>query len=311
MYKIGIVGAGIIGQSHSDCILKNPDCVLTAVCDTVIERAEEIASLHGAKCFTDYKQMPGNVELDAVILNLPHFLHCEATVFFLEKGVHVLVEKPMAMNVEECEKMIEAAKRSGSKLAVGHVQRYYSSYDEIKKLIKDNTYGKLCMISETRNINYLPNRPKWFLNKELSGGGIIMNYGAHTLDKIMYVTEDTVEETHAYFGNPLSDDNVEINAQILLKMKSGITANITYCGCPGVNYYETVFYFEQGVAKVYGGPILLLSKNGAFEETRGTDDIMGDQLAEFVEFLNDNENRVATPEFSKEIIRVLEKILKV
>lgn len=310
MYKIGIVGAGSIGKSHSDCILNNPDCFLTAVCDTVFEKAEEIASVHGAKCFTNYKEMPGNVELDAVIINLPHFLHCEATIFFLEKGIHVLVEKPMAMNVEECDRMIEAARRSKAKLAVGHVQRYYSSYDEIKKLIKNNTYGKLCMISETRNVNYLPNRPKWFLERKLSGGGIVMNYGAHTLEKIMYVTEDTVKEVHAYLGNPLSDDNVEINAQLLLKLKNGVSANITYCGCPGVSYYETVFYFEQGVVKVYGGPRYLLSRNGAFEEFEGTDDIMADQLAEFVKYLNGEDNRVATPEFSREIIRVLENVLK-
>ena len=117
MFKIGIVGAGIIGKSHADILMKNPDCTLVAVCDTVIERAEEIAKEHNAASFTDYKEMAEKSELDAVILNLPHFLHEEASVYFLERNVNVLLEKPMAMTVEECDRIIEAEKKSSAKFA--------------------------------------------------------------------------------------------------------------------------------------------------------------------------------------------------
>lgn len=310
MFKIGIVGAGIIGKSHSEAILKNGDCVLTAVCDTVIERAEEIASEHNAESYTDYKEMAEKADIDAVILNLPHFLHHDATVYFLEKGIHVLVEKPMAMNTEECDSMIEAAKKSGAKLAVGHVQKYYSVIEDVKKIIEEEKYGKLCMITEVRNVNYLPNRPKWFLEKEKSGGGIVMNYGAHTLDRIMYVTGDRVEEIQGYLSNPISDDNVEINAQLLLKLKSGVSANITYCGCPGVGLHESVFYFEKGVVKVRDGALLYLSENGEFQEPRkGDTDLLYNQLCEFIKLLKGEENGIVTPEYGREIISVLEQVL--
>lgn len=310
MFKIGIVGAGIIGKSHSTAINNNPDCCLVAVCDTIEERASELAKEHNAKVFTDYKKMHEETKLDAVILNLPHFLHHDVAVWFLEHGVNVLVEKPMAMSVSECEAMIEAAKKSGAKLAIGHVQRYYQAYNEVKKLIENGKYGKLCMITEVRNINYLPNRPKWFLDKNLSGGGIVMNYGAHTLDKIMYVTGEKVSEAKAILSNPLSQDNIEINAQILLKMTDGVSAAITYCGCPGVDVYETLFYFEQGVAKIVNGHELMISENGQFIDLCSGGNLFTEQLAEFLKYVKGEESIVVTPEYGKEIIRVLEEILE-
>lgn len=311
MYKIGIVGAGIIGKDYSDVIMKNKDCEVSAVCDTVCERAEEIALLHNAKCFTDYKIMAENVQLDAVILNLPHFLHKEASVYFLEKGINVLLEKPMAMNTAECDAIMEAASKSTAKIAVGHLQRYFSAYDEVKKILDEGTFGKLCMITEVRNVNYLPNRPKWFLDKRLSGGGIVMNYGAHTLDKIMYVTGDTVEEAQGYLANPLSSDNVEINAQLLMKLKGGASVSITYCGCPGAGGYETVFYFEKGVVKVDGGVRVFLSENGEFlPAVTKNSNALACQFEDFIKLLNGEETNIVTPEYGREIIRVLEGVLR-
>ncbi len=310
MIKLGIVGAGIIGKSHSKAIEENNECVLTAVCDTAIERAEEIASAHNAEVYTDYKEMCEKADMDAVILNLPHFLHHEATVYFLEKGINVLVEKPMAMTVAECDSMIEASKKSGAKLAIGHVQKYFSAYGEIKKLVESGEFGKLYMISETRNVNYItPNRPKWFLDKKLSGGGIVMNFGAHTLDKIMYVTGQTVTEAHAILSNPATDDNIETNAQILLKLTGDISANITLCGCTDVYNYESIFYFEKGLAKVVRGTDLYLSENGEMVCKGGNEEALPGQLEEFVKFLKGEENMIVTPEYGREIIRVLEEIL--
>ena len=149
MFRIGIVGAGRICEAHEKAIQKHPEAQLVAVADLDLEIAQLVAGPHGAAAYTDYHRMARETEMDAVILNLPHYLHCEATVFFLEAGIHVLVEKPMAICVQECDRMIEAARRTGKKLAVGHVQRYYSSLGQVKKFVEDCRFGKLCMITET------------------------------------------------------------------------------------------------------------------------------------------------------------------
>lgn len=129
--------------------------------------------------FTDYRDIVKETEAEAVILNLPHFLQCEVTEFFLDSGLHVLVEKPMANTVAECDRMIAAAKRSGKKLALGHLQRFVASNRRVKEIYESGELGKFCMFHEFRSTDYfVPTRPRWFLDKKLAGGGIVMNYGA-------------------------------------------------------------------------------------------------------------------------------------
>lgn len=308
MFKIAIVGAGIIGKSHSDAIFSNPDCELVAVCDVNEEKAKEIAIVHSAKCYTDYKEMADEVEMDVVILNLPHFLHCEVTVFFLEKGINVLVEKPMANTTEECDKMIAASKKSGAKLAVGHVQKYYSAVREVKKIIDSGKYGKLCMITEVRNVDYVrETRPKWFLEKKLAGGGIVMNYGAHTLDRIMYVTGEKVTEVHAITSNPVSEHDIDVDVQMLLKLTGDISAAVTFCGNRVPSEHEASYYFTDGTVKIKGSDLYLF-ENGEFVKYEGTVSLLEKQLEEIIKWLKGEENELVTPECGRDIIRVLEQV---
>lgn len=309
MFKIAIVGAGIIGKSHSKAILQNPDCELIAVCDVDEAKAKEIAELHNAKCYTDYKVMAEETEMDAVILNLPHFLHCEVTVYFLEKGINVLVEKPMANTTEECDRMIEASKKSGAKLAVGHVQRYYSAVHEVKKIIDSGKYGKLCMITEVRNCDYVTeDRPRWFLNKKLAGGGIVMNYGAHTLDRIMYVTGEKVAEVHAITSNPISEHDIDVDVQMLLKLTGDISAAITFCGNRVPSEHETSYYFTDGTVKIRGVDLYLF-ENNEFVKYEGTYNLIERQLEEAIKWLKNEKNELVTPEYGREIIRVLQEVV--
>lgn len=310
MIKLGIVGAGAIGKAHKKAILNNADCTISAICDVVCENALKLAEGTDAKIYTDYKEMQENEKLDGVILNLPHFLHKEITVYFLEKGIPTLIEKPMANSVEECDAMIEASAKYNTPLGVGHVQRYFKCHKYLRDLIKSNKLGKLCSITETRNINYFPNRPKWFLDKKLSGGGILMNYGAHTLDKLYYITGLAVSDVFANGNNFLTDDSVEAAAQALVRFEDGCSAVLNYCGCHVPGQYDTFFYFTDGVVKITGCREMEIAYGAnPLEpvEIPGDDDIMGEQLKEFVKMIEGKENDMATPEYSREVIQVLEK----
>lgn len=306
MIKIGMIGAGGIAASHSNAIKENPDCILCAVCDIDKEKAEKIASLHGAKVYENYKDVDG---VDAVIINLPHYLHCDVSCHFLEMGINVLCEKPMANTLEECEKMIAAADKSGAKLAVGHVQKYYSAVRELKKIIENEQYGKLCMINEVRNVDYVPGRAKWFLTKELAGGGILVNYGAHSLDRIFYTTGRKVQEINAALSNPLGAGDVEINAHILAKLEGDVTASITFCGCHVPEEYEVSYYFTDGAVKIKDGYNLFLFANGKWREMGGEKKLMERQLEEFVKFLKGEESEVVLAQYGKEIVKILESVI--
>ena len=311
MKRIGIVGAGIIGASHKAAIMKNSDCCLAAVCDVVIEKAKELTVDTDIPVYADYKEMAENVELDAVILNLPHFLHKEVTIYFLEKRIAVLVEKPMANTVEECDAMIAAANRTGTPLAVGHVQRYFAAYRAIREMIAGEKLGKLCLITESRNIYYFAeSRPKWFLDKQKAGGGITMNYGAHSIDKLLYTTGVTIEKISANSNNFLNNADVEAAAQILLKLSNGASVTLSYSGCYAPYMEEVIFYFTEGVAKVCGYRELWVSeKGGKFErvELDYTKLELEEQLTEFLKLLKGQDSEIADPQFGRDVIRFLEE----
>ncbi len=310
MFKIGIVGTGLIAGAHAKAIAAlKKECMLAAVADVDEGKAKAFGERFGAPYFTDYRQMAEKTELDAVILNLPHFLHCEVSVYFLEHGINVLVEKPMANTVAECDAMIAAAEKSGTKLAVGHVQRYYESVRRVKEIIETEKYGKLCMIREVRCTDYTnEKRPRWFLSKKLAGGGISMNFGAHSLDRLFYTTGRSVERIHSVLSNPVSDDDIDVNAQIFLKLSGGVAAVITLCGAHVPGEFETAYYFTNGVVKIINGSELVIYEEGVPVNCGGGEELMYGQMIEFIKLLKGEPTEIATPEYGREIIRIIEEI---
>lgn len=248
--KIAVVGTGIISGRHLDAIVNSPNCRLSAVCDISEEVVKAVAEKYGVPYFTDYTRIPDGCDADAVILNLPHWLHCEVAEFFLDRGLHVLVEKPMANSPAECKRMIAAQKRSGKCLAVAHPQGFSAASRYIKQVTENKELGQLYMISEFRSDNYFrAARPKWFLKKALAGGGIVMNFGAHSLDRLFYITGSRPARISATMGNLKTNDDIEGHAQIAVEMENGVSASITLCGY-GDYGRETYYYFTQGALKV-------------------------------------------------------------
>ena len=256
--------------------------------------------------------MAQNEKLDAVIINLPHFLHESASVYFLEKGISVLVEKPMAVSTAECVAMENAAKKGGAKLAIGHLQRFFPCYRELRKIIENKEMGRLLLMTETRNTDYFTNRPAWFLEKKKAGGGIVMNYCAHTLDKLFYLLDADVVKVCANVDNFLNDCDIEAQAQVLLRMSDGVSVSLSYCSSR-INYsYETYLYFTDGTAKIENGKYLWTAKKG--EEFKRAElsyekDPIEWQMCEFVKLLNNESTEIVQSDTATKVISVIEQIL--
>lgn len=310
MFKFGIIGVGAVGALHKEALTVHPECELVAICDLNEEKALQLSEGTKAHIYSDYKKMQVNENLDAVIVNLPHHLHKDVTIYFLEHKVAVLVEKPMAISVEECDAMISASKNNNTPLAVGHCQRYMPYVRKLKEIVEEKRLGKLCCVSETRNCNYFNNRPEWFLDKKRSGGGILVNFGAHSLDKILYMTGLEIQGVTAIGNNFITDHDVEATAQLLIQLSDGVSASVTHCGCRVQNCQNSTFYFTNGVAEIRGWE-LWISEGGAPYEQIDCGDLEGnfmeDQLIEFVKLLKGEENECASPEYGKTIISVLEQ----
>ena len=137
-----------------------------------------------------------------------------------------------------------------------------------------------------------------------------MNYGAHSLDRIFYATGLRVEEVHGVTFNPISDHDIDVDAQLLLKLTGGVSAVITFCGNHVPNEYETSYYFTDGVVKIKDGLNLCVYENGQYVNY-GSDHsgLLDKQLEELVKWLKGEENELVTPEYGRDVIGVLEQVV--
>ena len=312
MLKIAIVGTGIIAGLHIDAITAHPECELVALCDINEAKLKELCEKHSVFGCTDYKKLPESVDFDAVILNLPHYLHCEATEFFLNAGKHVLVEKPMATTVEECERMIEASKRSGKKLGIAHIQRHFNSISAVKQIYDSGELGRLCMYNENRSTNYFyDERPRWFLSKKTAGGGIAMNFAAHSFDKLLSVMNGAkIISIDAQCGNFVNDYDIEGHAQIFAKFDNNVSASITLFGYLASGY-EAYYYFTKGILKVVGDSLEINRGDGlGFVPYPITFDKLpfARQIEEFRKFLDGESSKTPGGEYGAYIIDAIQTI---
>ena len=313
MLKIAIVGTGIIARRHVEGIAQVDDIELVAVCDINEQKAKAFSEKCGVPYFLNYKDLPSNVDFDAVIINLPHGLHCEVTEFFLDAGKHVLCEKPMANSVEECNRMIAAAERNNKKLAIGHVQRFNESICYAKKIYESGELGKLCMYTENRTINYFDEkRPKWFLDKKMAGGGIVMNAGAHAFDKLYSVMGDVkIASLDAMVSNYANDATIEGHAQIFAKFDNGVSATITFSGYTNTNY-DAFFYFTNGALKVNNHDVQINrgGNNKGFEDFVPPTEIsnFAKQLDAFHKYIKGEPSNIPDGEYGKKIIQTIENV---
>ena len=286
MYSVGMIGAGIIGAKHLAAVASHPETRLQAVADVVLQRAVQACEPYGARAYASYEEMLDKEALDLVIINLPHGLHESCVLACAQKGVHILLEKPMSTSYASCLRMNEACERAGVLLQVGHVQRYIPQNRAARALIEEGRLGQLAMVSDLRTNNYFrPDRPRWFLDKAMAGGGISMNYAAHSLDKLCYLTGSTIASAAGSCTCLQPGCDVDGSAQLLVSTASGVSAAISLCGYCVVPIDETMLYFTHGSLRLHTGSDLSVTWGDGYEpvDTSRYPDAFAAQWADFVE----------------------------
>lgn len=265
-YKVAIIGAGNISSGHLKAIAEMDNLQFAGIADVVLERAEAAAEMHGTKAYKDYKEMVSEQKPDIVVNTLPPFLHREVSVWCAEQGCHLLLEKPMAPTVEDCDAITEAAARHNVKLLVGHTIHYIQDNLVAKSIIESKQLGDLIMITDSRHLTYYqPNRPNWCYWKAQAGGGIFTNLGTHSIDRVQWITGSPIVKVRASFsyGFPIGD--VESSGLAFVETASGVAATISQSGHGGVNRNEAEFMFTGGMMKLATGTGLWVSQNGQYE----------------------------------------------
>ena len=183
------VGANVFSQ-HAAALKANTALELVGVADVNLAAAEQRAEQLGCPYFADHEQLIQNTRPDAVAIMAPHPFHARIAIDCLEAGVHVLVEKPIAVEVAEADRMVEAAKRTGRLLAVNLQQRTRDEIRAAKKLISDGRLGDLQRVQMTaiwtRTARYYQ-LAGWRGTWRGEGGGVLMNQSPHTLDVVCHL----------------------------------------------------------------------------------------------------------------------------
>jgi Predicted dehydrogenases and related proteins len=310
MYKIGIIGAGAIAGSHADAALKVSDVKLEAVADIQKDKAYLLAGKYGMTAYDDYEKMLCEQDLDIVIINLPHYLHKDATINILKKGINVLLEKPMALNAEECDEILEAANTNQVKLFIGHIQRYNDFNIKVRDIIQSGELGNLLMINEKRYVNYFSiDRPLWFLQKPKAGGGIVFNLGAHFFDKVQWTVGAKIRSVSAKTQYINDKYDVESSAQIFAVLDNGVSATCELNGASTVDEYIVEYIFSRGCVKVYPGEkVTVLSEKGTKEYKTCERDEFIKQLKDLTNCITGNSVPEIDGIYGRHIIKALNAV---
>ena len=221
----GLIGCGDIARRRVAPALRDlDDCDLVAVSRARSELAESFGKEFGAKrWYPNSRELLLDEEIVAVYLATPVHLHSTQAIAAAEAGKHVLCEKPMAMDPNECERMIAACRANSVKLGVAYYRRFYPVIERVKEIIQAGEIGLpvLVQINAFESFDPPPDHPRrWLLKREHSGGGPMFDFGCHRIEVLMNIFGPIIE-VKATTANVVFDREVEDTAAALFKFELG------------------------------------------------------------------------------------------
>jgi UDP-N-acetylglucosamine 3-dehydrogenase len=261
--KVAVIGCGSIAiHRHVPEYASLSNVEIVAFCDPVAERAEEMVSKYGGRVYADYREMLEREKPDAVSVCTPNTLHAEVSIAAANAGAHVLCEKPIATSEPETLEMIEAARRNGVYLMVGHNQRLMAPHVKAKEILQEGKLGKVVTFRTAFGHPgpeqwSIEGKEGWFFRKSKAFVGAMGDLGVHKADLIRWMLDDEVAEVAAFVDTlDKKDTDVDDNAVCLFRMNSGaigtMAASWTYYGSED---NSTVLYCEKGVIKIGTDPV--------------------------------------------------------
>lgn len=255
MWRIGIVGLGRASTALLPSMLSHPEVEIVALCEPQDELRRMFLGDFGVRGHVNVKDLCADQDVDVVYIASPHQFHREHAVLALSAGKHVLVEKPMALSLGECDEMIEAADDVGLVLMVGHTNGYDAPILALRELAQSRKFGRLRMIN-TMNYNdflYRPRRPEE-LDTTL-GGGIMYNQFPHQVEMVRTIANSRVERVSAVCGVWDEDRPTEGAVASLIRFENDVVASLVYSGyahLDGRRLYSGLDNFHQDTPSFVG-----------------------------------------------------------
>lgn len=263
---VGILGCGsIVQQRHGPEYAAREDVEIAGFYDPDQERAAEVAERFGGKVYASPEELIGDPRIDAVSVCTPNSTHARYSLKALDAGKHVLCEKPMAQSLEETRAMLEAEKRSGKILMLGHNQRLIPAHRKAREILVKGGIGKplffQCNFKHAgpELWSIAKNNSTWFFDKAKAVFGVFGDLGAHKVDLIRFLTGREIDSVFAVMmtldkkypdGRPI---DLEDNVVCQFRMDSGMPGIMHFSWTNyGLEDNSTVIYGDEGVMKIFG-----------------------------------------------------------
>jgi len=250
---LGVIGLGMAGAVMVRAAARHPGTVLTAAADPQAGPREAFGRDFNARTYADARALCEDPAVEAVYIATPHQFHAEHAVLAAERGKHVILEKPMALTLADCDRIIAAVERANVHLIVGHTHAFDSAVREMRRLIASGELGALGMIASWNYTNYLyrPRRPEELDTQK--GGGILFNQVPHQIDTVRLLGGGLVKSVRAQAGVLDPARPTEANCAAFLEFASGVPATLVYSGYDFFDTDELHFWVsERGAPKQPG-----------------------------------------------------------
>ena len=275
MLNFALVGCGRIAKRHSELLGFNEikDAKLVSVCDNVITKANKIAKQFNISAYRDMDEMMKSESIDVVVVLTPSGLHAEHVINLSKYGKHIMVEKPMALTIEDAQNMIYACDANNVKLFVIKQNRFNVPVVKLKEALDAGRFGKLTLgtvrVRWARHQEYYdqdPWRGTWAMD-----GGVLTNQASHHVDMLEWMMGD-VESVFAKMTTALADVETEDTAVVTLKFKNGALGIVeaTTATRP-INLEGSISILGETGTVVVGGVAVNEMQTWAFEDEQEGD----------------------------------------
>ncbi len=325
--KFGILGTGMASDFHAISVNKIEGAELVGVCDLNVERAREYAQKHGGHVYETYEEMLSDDEIDAVCICTPSGYHAEHVILASNHGKHIVVEKPLAINTRDVDRIIDACKQNSTKLTVISQFRFSRDIQKAKEIVYSGILGKLVMcdlyMKYWRDPSYYTSS-NWRGTKKIDGGAALINQGFHGVDLFLYIVGDAKVKasiTKASFHNIEAEDT----AVAMLELDCGAVGVIeaSTCTFPGfgrrmeiIGTKGHLIITEASIEKLVVGDKTLIDNSSRINTATASDPMAMPyenhiaQFKNFVNAINGTEEVLVTPEESRRALKLIEDVYK-
>ncbi len=284
--RVGVIGVGAMGTNHARIYSQMKDVDLIGISDIDKPACLEVSRRFNTIAYQNHLELLKQ-KLDAVSIAVPTSKHREIAIDAIERGVNVLIEKPIAETLESAEEILNAARKANVKLAVGHIERFNPAVLKLKEIIDDNLLGKVVSISARRVGPY---------NPRIRDVGVIIDLGVHDIDVISYLYGSRALEVYSIAGNDIHA--FEDHASIMLRFEDNRSGTIdTNWLTPhkvrklnviGLNAVAYLDYIEQTVS--------IHDQNWIREAKVAKEEPLARELRHFIDVVKNDEKPLVTGE---------------